>query len=222
MKKRTSFSIALSAVSCALTAIFLALGINVPFVYCAGYLLSSLAIMIPLSKDFFGGACLAWIGAALICLPLGGIVLFYKLFPYLVFFGPYPIVVGVLRKRGKNGVVAHVLQAIWCVGAVCATWAIFSAMTAVSLPYAWMYDWIYLLLIAGGALGFFIYAWLMGKGAAWVAVYVDKITRRGRAQKPPASSGEKEQEDVFEFDEPKPQGEQGKDPSGEDREKKDE
>ena len=163
MKRKTSFSIALSAVSCAIATIFMALGIHVPYMYLPGYVFGALAILLPLSEDFFGGACLAWIAASLICLPIGGIAVFYKLFPFIAFFGPHPIVNALLRRKGKNGWLARIVKAVWFDGMLCAAWAIFAAMTEVSLPFSWMYDWIYPMIVAAGTAVFFIYD-CKGKG----------------------------------------------------------
>lgn len=60
MKKLSSFSLALAAVACALATIFLALGINVPFLLASGYLFGSIFLMLPLAKDLRLGALLAY------------------------------------------------------------------------------------------------------------------------------------------------------------------
>ena len=204
MKRKTSFSIALSAIACAIAVMFLALGMYVPYMYLAGYLFGAVAVMLPLSEDFYGGACLAWIAASLLCLPIGGIALFYKLFPFIAFFGPHPIVNALLRKKGKNGWVARACKAVWFDGMLCAAWAIFSAMTEVSLPFSWMYGWIYPMIVAAGTAVFFIYDWLMLRCAGMVAAYVSRIGHgKPPRRSPPAdASGTKEKEDVFGFDVP--------------------
>ena len=174
MKRKTSFSIALSAVSCAIATIFMALGMHVPYMYLPGYVFGALAILLPLSEDFFGGACLAWIAASLICLPIGGI-----------------------------GWLARIVKAVWFDGMLCAAWAIFAAMTEVSLPFSWMYDWIYPMIVAAGTAVFIIYDWLMLRCAGLVAVYVSRIGHGKPPRRPPSDSTKaNEKEDVFGFDSP--------------------
>lgn len=203
MKRKTSFSIALSAVSCAIATIFMALGMHVPYMYLPGYVFGALAILLPLSEDFFGGACLAWIAASLICLPIGGIAVFYKLFPFIAFFGPHPIVNALLRRKGKNGWLARIVKAVWFDGMLCAAWAIFAAMTEVSLPFSWMYDWIYPMIVAAGTAVFIIYDWLMLRCAGLVSVYVSRIGHGKPPRRPPSDSTKaNEKEDVFGFDSP--------------------
>ena len=70
-----SFSIALSAVSCALATVFMSLGINIPVLMLTGYVFASVALMLPLAKDFRPGGFLAYVATSLLCLAFGGIPL---------------------------------------------------------------------------------------------------------------------------------------------------
>ncbi len=173
--KNRSFQIALSAVSCALASIFMIVGMNVPFVFATGYIFAEIALMLPLAKDFRIGGFLAFAASALICLPLGGIAAFYKFFPFIVFFGLHPLINALFGKSRLNRWFAFAVKAVWFVGAMCGAWAIFCAMTEVSLPFAWMYDWAYLLIVVGGAAVFFVYDWLMQRAQKLVCFYISKI-----------------------------------------------
>ena len=87
-----SFSIALSAVSCALATVFMSLGINIPVLMLTGYVFASVALMLPLAKDFRPGGFLAYVATSLLCLAFGGIAFFYRLFPFIAFFFFHPLV----------------------------------------------------------------------------------------------------------------------------------
>ena len=71
MKKQDSFSIALSAVACALATVSLSLGINVPFLIASGWLFGSVFLMLPLAKDVRWGALLAYAATCLLGLLFG-------------------------------------------------------------------------------------------------------------------------------------------------------
>ncbi len=221
--KKKSFSIALSALSCALATIFMAIGINVPFAFVTGYLFGTVSMMLPLGKDFRWGAFLAYIAASLLCLAFGGIGQFYKLFPFIAFFGLHPLVNSLQGKYHVNRWVAFAVKAVWFDGAMCGAWAIFDAMTEVSLPFAWMYDWAYLLIVIGGTVVFFFYDWLMLRCQRMVNWYVARVDRRG-GQKPKAPPPAGEQEDIFGMDAPAPSAPDGPEESGgeEQREKTEE
>ena len=173
--KKKSFQIALSAVSAALATVFMIMGLNVPSMFISGYVFAGIALMLPLAENFRAGGFLAYVATSLLCLPFGGIVYFYKLFPFVAFFGLHALVNSFQTKWKINRWIAWAVKAVWFVGAMCGAWAIFCAMTEVSLPFAWMYDWAYLLIVVGGAAVFFVYDWLMQRAQKLVCFYVSKI-----------------------------------------------
>lgn len=196
MRKR-SFLVALSAVSCALATLFLAVGINVPMAFATGYLLGSLALMLPLAKEMRLGGFLAYAATCLLCLPFGGIAQFYKLFPFVVFFGLHPLVNSFQNKFKINRWAAFAVKDIWFVGAMMLSWLMFSAAVEISLPFAWMYDWIYLLIAVGGTALFFVYDFLILRAQKIVDHYVARIDRSGRQKPPSAPLPPREIDDVF-------------------------
>lgn len=175
--KNRSFQIALSAVSAALAAVFMIIGLNVPFTFIVGYVFAGVALMLPLAKNFRAGGFLAYAAASLLCLPLGGIANFYKHFPFIVFFGLYPVATSLQEKWKIGRWVAFPVKAVWFDGMLCATWALFSEMFA--LPFDWMRDWIWLILIVGGTAVFFLYEWMMYEAKKLVSLYVSKIDKSG-------------------------------------------
>lgn len=195
-----SFQIALAAVSCALATIFMSLGINVPAFLLVGYVFGSLALMLPLAKDFRLGGFLAYAAVCLLCLLFGGIVKFYLLFPFLTFFGLHPLANYFQRKYKINRWVAFAVKAAWFDAMLCCTvLLLFKMSTEFSLPYEWMYDWIYLIAVVGGTALFFLYDWVMLRCQKTVDFYVAKIERGGARGNPEQTQGKDEtpRGDVF-------------------------
>ena len=177
--KKNSFRIALAALSCALATLFVALlGVNTSFAFVLGYVCGSVCLMLPLAKGYRLAGFLAYAGTCLLCLAFNGIPLFYKLFPFVAFFGLHPLANSLQKKYNIDRWLAFAVKDVWFVGMLCASWALFCAMggvTAESLPFAWLYDWAYLIIAVGGAAVFFFYDWLMRRAQGLVDFYVGKI-----------------------------------------------
>ena len=217
MKKQDSFSIALSAVACALATVSLSLGMNAPFLIASGWLFGSVFLMLPLAKDMRWGALLAYAATCLVGLLFGGIVQFYKLFPFLVFFGLHPLANSLQEKFRINRWLALAVKEVWFIGSMCASWALLCAMSGIepdSLPFDWIYDRAYLLIAAGGGILFIAYDFLMRRCQRLVDSVVARLDRRGKGGKkdrpaPPPEAGGAD-DDVFA--ELAPVGRDGKDP----------
>lgn len=78
-KNNNTFSLALSGISCAVAAGALALGIISDYLVATGYLIGVVALMVPLSKRFYKGAFLAYVGTVILAVVLGAAVQFWKL-----------------------------------------------------------------------------------------------------------------------------------------------
>lgn len=204
--KKNSFRIALAALSCALATLFVALlGVNTSFAFVLGYVCGSVCLMLPLAKEYRLAGFLAYAGTCLLCLAFNGIPLFYKLFPFVAFFGLHPLVNSLQKKYNVNRWLAFAVKDVWFVGMLCASWALFCAMggvTAESLPFAWLYDWAYLIIAVGGAAVFFFYDWLMRRAQGLVDFYVGKIGggkgKKGGKKPPQNTQGREDAADVFE------------------------
>ena len=204
--KKNSFRIALAALSCALATLFVALlGVNTSFAFVLGYVCGSVCLMLPLAKEYRLAGFLAYTGTCLLCLAFNGIPLFYKLFPFVAFFGLHPLANSLQKKYNVNCWLAFAVKDVWFVGMLCASWALFCAMggvTAESLPFAWLYDWAYLIIAVGGAAVFFFYDWLMRRAQRLVDFYVGKIGggkgKKGGKKPPQGTQGREDAADVFE------------------------
>ena len=89
-----SFRIALSAVSCALAVIFLLIGAFSRVLLASGYLMAEISLMIPLSKNFYAGDALAYIGTCILAVLLGAIGQAWLLVPFVMFFGLFNSSIG--------------------------------------------------------------------------------------------------------------------------------
>ena len=215
MKKR-SFSVALSAVSCALASVFMIVGQTVPFAFATAYLFAAIALMLPPAKDLRLGGFLAYVATSLICLPFG-LREFYKYLPFIAFFGLHPLANYLQRRHRLNRWAAFAVKAVWFTGVLCASWALFTATTVSSNELTEkLGGWIYLAIVAGGAVFFLLYDWLMLRCQRTDIAFVSKIDRGGRARRDPPRA-ENRAEDVFGEDRGlgTPEGE-----SGENRENK--
>ena len=196
--KRRSCQIALAAVSCALAAIFMNLGINVSVLIVTGYVFGSVSLMLPLTKNFYAGGALAYAATVLLCLPFGGIALFYKLFPFVVFFGLHPLVNALQEKFRLNRWVMLAVKAVWLDATLCCTWLLTVVMAGgLELPFAWMRDWIYLILVVFGTVVIFPYDWVMIRFQKAMRYYVAKIERGRGADSPTVPRKDEDDIDVF-------------------------
>ena len=199
--KRKSFQIALAAVSCALALIFMTLGINVSVLIVTGYVFGSVSLMLPLAKNFYAGAALAYAATVLLCLPFGGIALFYKLFPFVAFFGLHPLVNALQEKFRLNKWVMLAVKAVWLDAVLCCSWLLTEFMAGgLELPFEWMRDWIYLILILFGTAVIFPYDWAMARFQKAMRYYVSKIERGRGAASPPPPQDDAEEPDIFGLD----------------------
>lgn len=91
-KNSRSFEIALSGIACAITVIFLSLGILSSWLLATGYCIGIIALMIPLSKRFYLGGFLAYLGACILTVIMGAVAKFWDIVPFVMFFGLHPLV----------------------------------------------------------------------------------------------------------------------------------
>ena len=160
-----SFQIALSAIACAVAAGALTLGTYVHVLFAAGYLIAIFAIMVPLSKDFYWGAALSCVGAALLAFLFCGFA-FWTLLPFVAFFGLHPIVNRLQLRKVKRKpfyVLWFILKAAWFDGALLLIWftlgGILGFTSATWYPY--VASQLYLIVFLGGTAVFAVYDVMM-------------------------------------------------------------
>lgn len=114
-KKSNSFGfqIALSGISCAVAVIFLSLGILSGWLLATGYFLGVIALMVPLSKDFYLGDFFAYLGTCVLTVIMGAAAKFWDIVPFIMFFGLHPLACALQKKFKINFWIGLVIKALW-------------------------------------------------------------------------------------------------------------
>lgn len=173
-----AFSVALSAVACALATVLMSLAINIPMLMLTGYVFASVALMLPLAKDFRTGGFLAYLATCLLCLAFGGIAYFYRLFPFVAFFGLHPLVNSLQRRFKIKNAVAVPVKTVWFDGMLCcALWLLFSFNVDIQLPFGIAGGWLYLIAVVAGSVIFPFYDWVMVRFQKFGDGYIRRIER---------------------------------------------
>lgn len=101
-KNSKSFEIALSGISCAVAVLFLSLGILSGWLLATGYFIGVLAMLVPLSKNFYKGGAFAYLGTCILAIIMGAAAKFWDLVPFIMFFGLHPLISSLMNKL-KHG-----------------------------------------------------------------------------------------------------------------------
>ena len=183
MKKRpTSFEIALSAIACAVAVSFLWLGILGGFLTGLGYLMGILALMLPLSKKFYLGGFLAYIGTCILTLVLGAVAKFWDLVPFIMFFGLHPLVNSLQLKYRVNKILAFAVKCLWFIGTLfVGYYLVFGGILGGTLFPQQFYDivnkYIFIIIPALGVVFFLVYDYLIFRLQIMVDGLVYRIRR---------------------------------------------
>lgn len=181
-KRPTSFQIALSGISCAAAVIFLSLGILSRFFVATGYMFGIVALMVPLSKNFYLGDFLAYIGTCILTLIFGAAAGFWDLVPFIMFFGVHPLANALQKKFNINKWLALLVKAVWfdCT-LIAAYFLVFGGLIGGSaLPeefYKVINDYIYLFIFTLGTAFFVLYDFLIFRCQTAVNFIVGKIKK---------------------------------------------
>lgn len=176
-----SFELALSAISCAVAVIFLLLGFWSDVLLATGYLLGILALMIPLSKQFFRGGFLAYAGTVILALILGAAARFWDLIPFVMFFGLHPLINALQIRFKVNRWLAYVVKAVWFdftlwVAYVLIFGGVVGGEQSDLALYEFINKYIYYIIFIGGTVFFLAYDYLIFK----CQVAVNRIVYRLR------------------------------------------
>lgn len=176
MKKLTSHQIALSALSCAFATILLTVGVYSEILLFTGYLLGSVALMLPLSKNSYLGYALSYIATCILTL-LFSSFRFFDVLPFLMFFGLHPLVNELQLKIKINRWVACFIKAVWFDATMYVVWRfIFGMTTNIAFLDAYM---VWIIAIVGTAF-FVFYDYLTYRARAVVNVTVKRIEKRNK------------------------------------------
>ena len=174
MKKLSAYEIALAALACAISTVFLTIGIYSAILLFTGYLLGCIALMMPLAKNSYRGYVLAYVATCILSF-IFNVSRFWDLLPFIMFFGLHPLVNELQLKTKINRWVACALKALWFDGTMYLIWRFVFAMTT-TIPFVDKY--IIPILLIGGSLFFIAYDYAMYKWRAAVNSLVNRITKK--------------------------------------------
>ena len=138
--------------------------------------------MVPLSKRFYKGALLAYVGTVILAVVLGAAVQFWKLVPFAVFFGLHPIANALQIKYKINKWLALLVKAVWFDGMLIASyhliygWLLGGTIFPEEL-YKVINDYIYLFIFTVGSVICFVYDYLIFKTQIAVNALVARVIK---------------------------------------------
>lgn len=166
-KPSKSFEIALSAMSCAVASAALAMGILSGFFTGMGYFVAIIALMAPLSKKFYFGDFLAYLGTCILAVALGfAPIKFWDLVPFVVFFGLHPLVNALQKKFRINFALAYIVKALWfdatlILGYFLVFGGVLGGAFLPARVFEFINKYIYVLIFTAGTLIFAVYDYLI-------------------------------------------------------------
>lgn len=149
--------VALSAMSCALAVILLTMGAYIEVLDLSCLFLASLALMMPLAKDYKLGGFLAYLATVLLSFLLTGMRIQVVL-PFATFFGLHPLINYLQKKLKVNVILATVIKTVWFVATL---YIMYFATKMFVAPHPLIEKYIHYVLIIGGTAIFFVYDWMM-------------------------------------------------------------
>lgn len=136
--------------------------------------------MVPLSKRFYLGGFLAYLGTVILAIVMGAAARFWDLVPFIMFFGLHPLINCLQVRFNINKWLALVVKAVWFDFTLWVAYIlIFGGViggSAGNAVYDFINNYIYYFIFIGGTLIFYPYDYLMYKAQS----AVDKLVYRIR------------------------------------------
>lgn len=170
-RKITSYEIALSALACAIATLFLTVGIYSDILLFTGYLVASIALMLPLAKQSYWGYVLTYIATSVLTV-LFSSFRFWNVLPFVMFFGLHPLVNELQLKIKINRWVACAIKALWFDITMYLTWTFVFEMTT---NIAWVNEYVFWIILALGSVFFVFYDYISYQARAVVNTTVYRI-----------------------------------------------
>lgn len=181
-KYSRSFEIALSAISCAVAVVFLMVGFWSDVLLATGYLCAMVALMVPLSKQFYRGGALAYAGTVILAIVMGAAARFWDLVPFIMFFGLHPLANSLQIKFNVNKWLALAIKAVWFdftlwVAYILIFGGVLGGDMADNAVYDFINTYIYWFIFVGGTLLIFPYDYMIFKTQTAVNAIVYRIRK---------------------------------------------
>lgn len=188
-KNNKSFEIALSGIACAITVIFLSLGILSGWLLATGYCIGIISLMLPLSKKFYSGGFLAYLGACILTVIMGAAAKFWDMVPFVMFFGLHPLINSIqlgVGEKTKSKILRwlpwFIVKALWFDATlIVGYYLVYDGLLGGSLFPQQVYDTVnqYIVLFAFtlGTVVFAVYDFLVFRCQKAVNILIGKIKR---------------------------------------------
>ena len=180
-KPSKAFELALSGIACAVAVGALSLGILSNWLIGTGYILGVIALMLPLSKQFFLGDFLAYIGTCILAIAMGVAAKFWDLVPFIMFFGLHPLVNALQIRFKINRWLALAIKAVWFDCTLITAYFLIYALGGASLPQQiedLVTGWrLYVIVFTLGTAIFVVYDYLIFKFQILINKLVYKIKK---------------------------------------------
>ena len=180
-KYSRSFEIALSAISCSVAVIVLLVGFWSDILLASGYLFAMVALMVPLSKQFYRGGALAYVGTVILAIIMGAVARFWDLVPFIMFFGLHPLINSLQIKFNINRWIALAVKAVWFDFTLWVAYLLIFGGILGGAEGGVFYDfvnrYIYWFIFVGGTLVFLPYDYLVFKTQITVNKLVFRIRK---------------------------------------------
>ncbi len=170
---KNSKTIALAGLTTALSLIFLVFGTYIETFDLSCLLLSSLIIMLPLSKQSVKTALLCYLAVSILSLIFTASVgRFSVTILYALLFGIYPIALYFEKSKNINIVLATIIKGIWFVS-VC--FLMYYALKFFVATNSFIEKYIVYILIFGGLIVFVIFDYMMKRFQKLTNIMVKKL-----------------------------------------------
>lgn len=140
------------------------------------------ALMVPLSKRFYLGGFLAYMGTVILAIVMGAAARFWDLVPFIMFFGLHPLINSLQVRFKINKWLALAVKAAWFdftlwVAYILIFGGVLGGEMADNAVYSFINTYIYYFIFIGGTIIFFPYDYLMYKVQQGVDMLVYRIKK---------------------------------------------
>ena len=179
-KYSRAFQVALAGISCGIAVAALMLGYYVNVLIGTAYIVAQIALMIPLSKQFYGVDLLAYIATVVLALLVGGLVgRWWEFIPFVMFFGLHPIVNSLQIRYRVNRWLALVVKMIWFDAMLFVMYYALGSFMGFTSSEFWqtINNYVWIIILVAGSLLLWLYDFIMFKVQIWINMLVYRIKK---------------------------------------------
>lgn len=179
-KYSRSFQIALAGISCGAAFAALLLGYYVYWILATAYIVAQVALMVPLSKQFYVMDVLAYVATVILALLVGGLVgRWWEFIPFVMFFGLHPLANSLQLKYSVNRWVALVVKMVWFDAMLFVMYYALGSFMGLNASTFWqtINDYVWIIILVAGSLFLWLYDYLMFKVQIWINMLVYRIKK---------------------------------------------